>query len=379
MQARAIKYGWKFEFKVDWNDVDDKGVPEFKREYADKINCLEGIHQARVDELANVAQIYHGKQLPPSRKESFKVLAEILNSAAKEETFFDHTQDQEDKLWDIRESFAALCSAKDIGDAAEHFTLTMELLTYLDDAIDVHKETFNFLRKSETLRGNQIFRDRRATLFRWNIGTRRLLNDLFTMLDDIPNKTESLSATHSRIATLLCNLEFVRLQIFPPFPTWKMNEEKGTPGIEELKKWPNDFFQDEIAELEFISNLYAAASKFNGGACKELTDDKLQASQGGSTLSFYCRFLCISVQKFNTPAFMGQNWKDRKKQIEEMIPWLEKLQDRAVGIWLETFELWIKWYRLVGSKSPEEEKAEKEEEERRALMMEKRRTRGTMF
>ncbi|KAF7863249.1 hypothetical protein EAF04_007331 [Stromatinia cepivora] len=340
---------------------------------------LKGVTLEKYSELTEAATLYHAKQLPAVRKASFKVLEAIIGSAANEEQFYDFTQSQEDILWGVREAFVSLREARDTNDELEHERLALELIEMLDQAILNHKESFLLLEKSETLRGGEKFRDRRATLFRWNVGTRRLLNDLFTLLDDVPNREGDVKATFSKLTCLLCKLEYVRLQIFPPTSTWNFLLENTAEGVKELEQWPNNFFQEELTELQFMSTLWSAAEKFDSAQCHNLAEGRLQANRGASTLSFYCRFLCVNLLTINTHIFMGQNWKERKEKVDDMLPWLEKMQDGCTEFWMDSFVLWVDWFRRIGEMNEEEERWEEEEKIRMENILLERRKRRTRY
>ncbi|APA05434.1 predicted protein [Sclerotinia sclerotiorum 1980 UF-70] len=230
-------------------------------------------------ELTEAATSYHAKQLPAVRKASFKVLQAIIGSAAGEEQFYDFTQSQEDALWDVREAFVSLREARDTNDELEHERLAFELIGMLDQAIANHKESFPLLQKSETLRGGEKFHDRRATLFRWNIGTRRLLNDLFTLIEEVPNKQGDIKTTFQKLTYLLCKLEYVRLQIFPPTSTWDFQVENSPEGIRELKRWPDKFFSEERAEINFMASLWSAAENFDPVQCQDLAEGRIKTNR----------------------------------------------------------------------------------------------------
>ncbi|ESZ98640.1 hypothetical protein SBOR_0878 [Sclerotinia borealis F-4128] len=387
IHARAIKYGWKVDFSPDWKNVDLQGCPSFSKSPLSRIGYLQGIQLDWYDDVAASAAVYNGKQLPPVRKSAFQMLEEVIESALREEQFYDFTQAQEDKLWQVRESFVSLREAQNTNDTVQANKLARDLIKMLRQAIVNHKESFVLLERSETLRGGKNFRDRRATLFRWNTGTRRLLNDLFTVVEDVPNRQGDLEATFQELKGLLCNLEYVRLQIFPPTSTWVVEHENTAEGIEELKKWPKDFFREELNELNFIADLCMAATKSHPDECRNLAKVRLQSHRGASTLSFYCRFLCVNLLKIEMPNFMGQHWKERKKAVDDMIPWLQKLQEGCTGAWNLTFVPWIRWYEHIGSRSEEEERMEEEkrmeeeerERERLERIMQERRKRRTRY
>ncbi|KAJ8071725.1 hypothetical protein OCU04_002041 [Sclerotinia nivalis] len=379
IHARSIKHGWKNDFAPDWDDVDEYGVPDFQAGQIRRTSNLKGVTLEMYSELTEAATSYHAKQLPAVRKASFKVLEAIIGSAAKEEQFYDFTQSQEDTLWEVREAFVSLREARDTNDELEHERLALELIEMLDQAIVNHTESFILLEKSETLRGGEKFRDRRATLFRWNVGTRRLLNDLFTLIDEVPNREGDLKATFSKLTCLLCKLEYVRLQIFPPTSTWKFQLENTAEGIKELEKWPNNFFQEELTEIHFMSTLWSAAEKFDSAQCHNLAEGRLQANRGASTLSFYCRFLCVNLLTINTDVFMGQNWKERKEKVDDMLSWLEKMQDGCTEFWRDSFVLWGDWLRRIGGMSEEEQRWEEEEKIRMEKILLERRKRRIRY
>ncbi|CAD6454177.1 d48ae6e6-b57f-4a0f-968a-df55c9d5f32e [Sclerotinia trifoliorum] len=376
IHARSIKHGWKSDFEPDWADVDEYGVPDYETSENKRTSNLKGIPYEMHGELTEAATSYHAKQLPAVRKASFKVLQAIIGSAAGEEQFYDFTQSQEDALWDVREAFVSLREARDRNDESEHERLAFELIKMLDQAITNHKESFLLLEKSETFRGGEKFRDRRATLFRWNIGTRRLLNDLFTLIEEVPNKEGDIKTTFQKLTYLLCKLEYVRLQIFPPTSSWDFQGENSPEGIKELKRWPNNFFSEELAEINFMATLWSAAEKFDSVLCHDLAEGRLKANRDASTLSFYCRFICVNLLMIIKDDFWVRNWKERKVEVDEMLSWLEKMQDGCSQFWKGLFFLWGNWFRKIGGKSKEEEKWEEEERIRiENIMLERRKRR----
>lgn len=384
IHTRSIKHGWKVDFAPDWKDVNREGRPSYKESLSARVNYLQGIPLSSDDEIRVLVSKYDAKQLPPKKKASFKFIEDLIISARQEEEFYDFTQDQEDKLWEVRETFVSFREAQNTDVTESVDRIAHDLIKMLDQAITNHKETFLLLQKSETLRGGEKFRDRRATLFRWNIGTRRLLNELFTLINDIPNRKRESEAIFMQLIDLLYNLEYVRLQIFPPTSTWKIYQEKTPVGIEELKKWPKDFFRQELAESELlvqlseIANTANTATKFDSTECHKISKEILRANRGGTALSFYCRTLCESLMMVATPAFKEQSLAERKVVVDSITPWLVKMQDGCTPNWHCTLERWLEWFKMIGSRN-EEEKWSREEEERMEEILEERRKRRTRY
>lgn len=295
IHARSLKHGYSVDFSPDFKDRDKHGCPSFKKAPLSKIGHREGLGLKGSDKLNASAMAYHATQLPPERKASFKMLEDIMESATKEERFYQFTQEQEDNLWEVREAFASLCEAQGAQDLRKANVIANALILLLQQAIINHKEAFLLLHQSETLMGREIFRDRRATLFRWNVGTRRLLNDLLTVVGDNPTQTPALRGAYNQLSTLLCDLEYVRLQVFLPSFPWEVSNVQTPQMVEELKRWPDNFFQDGLIELNLIADLYTAAEKLDHVTCQNLSESRLQADRGASSISFYCRFLCHTM------------------------------------------------------------------------------------
>ncbi|KAI9645440.1 hypothetical protein NHQ30_006179 [Ciborinia camelliae] len=374
ISARAIKHGWKVDYAPDWNNVDSEGCPSFSRSPLSRIGYLQGIQLNNYDEVAASAAAHQGKQLPPRRKAAFNMLEEIIESASKEEAFYDFTLAQEDNLWEIRETFVSLRDAQNKYDRAEAHRLTQDLMKMLNQATVNHKESFVLLDRSETLRGGAMFRDRRAILFRWNTGTRRLLNELFTMVNDIPNRQGEVLATFNRLMDLLSHLDYVRLQIFPPTSTWKLGDENTPEGTEELKKWPIDFFHEDLDEFKFLAALYTAAINYDLDQCRLLVVGRLQGTRGGSTLSFYCRYICVGISAIATSEFLEKNCQERRVVVDPMIAWLIAVRVGCTKAWLPTFQQWIKWFEKFGEMT-EDEKRQDEYEKAQREQWRKRRIR----
>ncbi|TGO22809.1 hypothetical protein BPAE_0154g00200 [Botrytis paeoniae] len=294
IHARSIRHGWGALYLSEWSGRDEYGVPESALMKTARFTTHEGRQGARIKELAESVAVYQSKQLSPSRKTAFKLLDDIMASTSKEEKFYDFTQEQEDKLFAIRGACIELQKPSNAADAGQRSEVALLLIPKLEQAIVAHKETFVLLEATEALRHGK-FRDRRATLFRWNVGTRRLLNDILTGVDEAPNKDENVIATLEQLAQLLAQLEDVRLKIFPPLPTWTIGHEFKPEGIEELKQWPEKFFAGELAELNFMYHLYTAALEPNLSRCRALAANRLMRNQGSSSISFYCRFVCMTL------------------------------------------------------------------------------------
>ncbi|KAF7956677.1 hypothetical protein EAE96_004010 [Botrytis aclada] len=359
IHARPIKYGWGALTISEWSDRDEYGVPARETIRTGRVVTHEGRQVTMIEELANAVAVYHSKQLSPSRKTAAKVLDDIMASASKEEQFYNFTQEQDDKLLAICEACTELHKSSDAADTGQRGEIALQLIAKLEQATVAHKKTFDLLEAAEAFRHGK-FRDRRATIFRWNIGTRRLLNDLVTGLDT-PNKDESAIAVLDQLAQLLSQLEEVRLKMFPPLPTWTMGHEYKPEGSEELKQWPEDFFAGELAELQFMYDLYNAALEPNLTRCRTMAEDRMKKNQGSSSMSFYCRFLCMTQAVVCTDEWMEKNWEERNLMVEEKVQWLNIMKAVCTVLWGSTFEGWIQWYEGRRKKGEDEVAAEEAE------------------
>ncbi|KAK6609977.1 cytochrome b5-like Heme/Steroid binding domain-containing protein [Botrytis cinerea] len=308
---------------------------------------------ARIKELADVVAVYNSTQLSPLRKAASKFIDDIMASASKEERFYDFTQEQEEKLTAIREVCIELHQPSNAAGADQRDKTALLLLTKLEEATMAHKETFNLLEASEAFK-NTIFRDRRATIFRWNIGTRRLLNDLLTGLSAKSSQDGKSIAILDQLGQLLAQLEGVRLKIFPPLPTWTLGHEYKPEGAEELKKWPKDFFAEELAELEFMCDLFAAAMESNPTKCYNLAEKRVTDNQGPSSMSFYCRFLCTNKAVVCRDDWMEKDWEERNQVVEQKLQWLKIMREGCTELWRGTFEGWMLWYEAKRKKKDDE-------------------------
>ncbi|KAF7887026.1 uncharacterized protein EAF02_003673 [Botrytis sinoallii] len=296
IHARSIKHGWGSLTMSLWENKDEYGVPE----------------------------------------------NDIMASASKEEEFYEFTQEQEKKLSAIREACIELQKPSIAADSGQRGEIALLLIPKLKQAVVAHKESFVLLEDSEAFRHGK-FRDRRATLFRWNVGTRRLLNDIITGVDETPNKDENLIATLEQLAGFLAQLEDVRLKIFPPLPTWTIGHEFKPEGIAELKLWPEDFFAGELAELDFMYHLYNAALEPNLNGCRALAANRMMNNQGSSSISFYCRFVCMTLAVVCSDEWMEKDWEERNRVVEEKLLWLRIMMERCTVLWGSTFQGWIQW------------------------------------
>lgn len=326
-----------------WGERDEYGVPESSTMKTARFKLHEGRQQARIQELAKSVAVYQLKQLSPSRKTAFKVLEDIMASASKEEEFYEFTQEQEKKLSAIREACIELQKPSNATDTGQRGEVVLLLIPKLEQAVVAHKETFVLLEASEAFR-HGTFRDRRATLFRWNVGTRRLLNDILSGVDEAPNKDENLIATLEHLAQLLAQLEDVRLKIFPPLPTWTIGHENKPEGIAELKLWPENFFAEELAELDFMYHLYTAALEPKLNRCRALAANRMMTNQGPSSISFYCRFLCMNMAVVGSDEWMEKDWEERNLGVEEQLKWLKIMSEGCTELWGSTFRGWIQWF-----------------------------------
>ncbi|KAF5874500.1 uncharacterized protein Bfra_004510 [Botrytis fragariae] len=357
IHARSIRYGWGALYLSDWSGQDEYGVPESALMKSSRFTFHEGRQKAKIKELAELVELYQAKQLSPSRKTAFKVLDDIMTSASKEEQFYDFTQKQEDKLSAIREACIELQKPSNAADAGQRGEVALLLIPKLEQAIVAHKEAFVLLETSEALRHGK-FRDRRATLFRWNVGTRKLLNDILTGVDEAPNKDENLIATLEQLAQFLVQLEDVRLKIFPPLPTWTIGHEFKPEGIEELKQWPENLFSGELAELDFMYHLYTAALEPNLSRCRALAANRMMKNQGSSSISFYCRFVCMTLAVVCSDDWMEKDWEERNIVVEEKLQWLKTMREGCTVLWGSTFEGWIQWFEGRRMKREDEKAAE---------------------
>ncbi|TGO42520.1 hypothetical protein BHYA_0007g00190 [Botrytis hyacinthi] len=375
IHARSIKHGWGSITTSEWGNRDEYGVPERATMRTARFKIHKGRQEAMIQELAESIAVYQLKQLSPSRKTAFKVLEDIMASASKEEQFYEFTQEQEKKLSAIREACIELQNPSSAADAGQRGEVALLLIPKLEQAIVAHKETFVFLEASEAYRHGK-FRDRRATLFRWNVGTRRLLNDILTGVDEAPNKGENLIATLEHLAQLLAQLEDVRLKIFPPLPTWSIGHEFKAEGVAELKQWPENFFSEELAELDFMYFLYTAALEPDLSRCRALAANMMAKNQGASSISFYCRFVCMNVAVVGTDEWMEKDWEERNLVVEEKLQWLKIMREGCTELWGGTFQGWMQWYEGRKRKEEGEKTAEVEAENlRENLEMERRRRR----
>ncbi|TGO61864.1 hypothetical protein BCON_0024g00670 [Botryotinia convoluta] len=375
IHARSIRHGWGALYLSEWSGCDEYGVPESALMKTARLTTHEGRQEARIKELAESVAVYQSKQLSPSRKTAFKVLDDIMASASKEEQFYDFTQEQEDKLFAIREACIELQKPSNAADAGQRGEVALLLIPKLEQAIVAHKETFVLLEASEALRHGK-FRDRRATLFRWNVGTRRLLNDLLTGVGEAPDKDETVIATLEHLAQLLAQLEDVRLKIFPPLPTWTIGHEYKPEGLEELKQWPENFFAGELAELDFMYHLYTAALEPNLSRCRTLAENRMMRNQGSSSISFYCRFVCMTLAVVCSDDWMEKDWEERNQVVEEKLQWLKIMREGCTELWGGTFEGWIQWYEGRRKKGEDEKAAEEAARISRENMERERRKRS---
>ncbi|TGO80583.1 hypothetical protein BELL_0004g00090 [Botrytis elliptica] len=342
IHARSIKHGWGSLTMSLWENQDKYGVPESSTMKIARFRIHEGRQEAMRQELAKSVAAYQLKQLSPSRKTAFKVLDDIMACASKEEEFYEFTQEQEKKLSAIREACIELRKPSIAADSGQRGEIALLLIPKLEQAVVAHKETFALLEDSEAFRHGK-FRDRRATLFRWNVGTRRLLNDIITGVDETPNKDENLIATLEQLAGFLAQLEDVRLKIFPPLPTWTIGHEFKPEGIAELKLWPEDFFAGELAELDFMYHLYNAALEPNLNECRALAENRMMNHQGSSSISFYCRFVCMTLAVVCSDEWMEKDWEERNRVVEEKLLWLRIMMEKCTVLWGSTFQGWIQW------------------------------------
>ncbi|TGO85642.1 hypothetical protein BPOR_0377g00110 [Botrytis porri] len=288
--------------RADWTDYDEFNAPQLALMKTARFSFHEGKQQARIKELAESVELYNSKQFSPSRKTASKVLDDIMASASKEEKFYDFTQDA--------------------ADAGQGDKVALLLIPKLEQAVLAHKETFHLLEASEAFR-HEKFRDRRATLFRWNVGTH-----------------EIVIATLEQLEQLLAQLEDVRLELFPPLPTWTIGHEYKAEGIEELKKWPENFFAGELAELDFVYLLYTAALEPNLSRCRTLAGNRMQEN-----------LVC-------SDEWMERKWEERYQVIGEKLQWLKFMREGCMELWGSTFEVWMRWYEARRRKVDDEKAAE---------------------
>ncbi|KAF7900403.1 uncharacterized protein EAF01_007705 [Botrytis porri] len=308
----------RYGFSADWTDYDEFNAPQLALMKTARFSFHEGKQQARIKELAESVELYNSKQFSPSRKTASKVLDDIMASASKEEKFYDFTQDA--------------------ADAGQGDKVALLLIPKLEQAVLAHKETFHLLEASEAFR-HEKFRDRRATLFRWNVD-------------------EIVIATLEQLVQLLAQLEDVRLELFPPLPTWTIGHEYKAEGIEELKKWPENFFAGELAELDFVYLLYTAALEPNLSRCRTLAGNRMQENLGSSPMSFYCRFLCMTQVLVCSDEWMERKWEERYQVIGEKLQWLKFMREGCMELWGSTFEVWMRWYEARRRKVDDEKAAE---------------------
>ncbi|KAM0132402.1 hypothetical protein ACHAP3_006439 [Botrytis cinerea] len=353
IHARSIRHGWAGRYVAFWDLADHYNAPQAGLLKSGRIKDHEQKQAARIKELADVVAVYNSTQLSPLRKAASKFIDDIMASASKEERFYDFTQEQEEKLTAIREVCIELHQPSNAAGADQRDKTALLLLTKLEEATMAHKETFNLLEASEAFK-NTIFRDRRATIFRWNIGTRRLLNDLLTGLSAKSSQDGKSIAILDQLGQLLAQLEGVRLKIFPPLPTWTLGHEYKPEGAEELKKWPKDFFAGELAELEFMCDLFAAAMESNPTKCYNLAEKRVTDNQGPSSMSFYCRFLCTNKAVVCRDDWMEKDWEERNQVVEQKLQWLKIMREGCTELWRGTFEGWMLWYEAKRKKKDDE-------------------------